>query len=154
MEDSRLEARHSKEAEDRLNQALLETGARDPRKSYREMLRELKLKSEADYQHAVAGFQESVLTAIIDRGAEPLSSWLQFGRELAERLYPGRDVVIDETGRARALIPPPSWRDLILHLPDEQSAKGVIVGLPPELTRAQRASVELLAQGSVMLLDP
>ena len=115
-----MEARHSEEAEHRLNQALRETGARDPRKSYREMLRELKLKSEADYQHAVAGFQESVLTAIIDRGAEPLSSWLQFGRELAERLYPGRDVVIDETGRARALAPPPSWRDLILHLPDEQ----------------------------------
>ena len=154
MEGSCLEARHSKEAEHRLTQALLDTGARDPRESYREMLRELKLKSEADYQHAVTGFQESVLTAIIDRGAEPLSSWLQFGQELAERLYPGRDVVIDETGRARAFAPPPSWRDLILHLPDEQRAKGMIVGLPPELTRAQRASVELLIQGSVMLLDP
>ena len=154
MEGSRLEAKHSKEAEQRLNQALLETGARDPRESYRKMLRELKIKSEADYQHAVAGFQESVLTAIIDRDADPLSSWLQFGGELAERLYPGRDVVIDRTGRARALAPPPSWRDLILHLPDEQRAKGIIVGLPPELTRAQRASVELLARGSVMLLDP
>lgn len=149
-----METGHRKEAEERLNQALLETGARDPRESYRDMLRELKLRSEPDYRQAVAGFQESVLAAIGDRGADPLSSWLQFGRELAERLYPGRDVVIDETGRARALAPPPSWRDLILHLPDDQRAKGVVVGLPPELTRAQRASVDLLARGSVRLPNP
>ena len=57
---------------------------------------------------------------------------------------PGRDVVIDGTGRASPLEPPPSWRDLILHLPRNSRSPCLVVGRPPELTRAQRATVAVL----------
>ncbi len=142
-----------KEAEERLGRALLETGARDPRESYRGMLRELRLRDEAEYEETVAVFEKTVLGAIVEEGAEPLGSWLEFGRDLSRRLHPGRDVVIDETGRARAFSPPASWQDLILHLPDDLRAKAVLVGAPSDLTGAQRASVDLLALGSVRLPD-
>ena len=142
-----------KEAEDRLIEALGKTGARDPRERYRKLLRELKLKSEAEYEQVVSAFQESVVERIVDGDADPLTAWLQFGTELAERLHPGRDVVIDETGRAETLTAPPSWGDLILHLPDDRRARGVVIELPPEPSLAQKASVDLLAQGSVRLAD-
>ena len=142
-----------KQAEDRLDQALAETGAMDPRIPYRQLLRDLKHRSEPEYDHAVALFQESVLEATAAEDADPLSSWLQFGLGLAERLQPGKDVLIDETGRVGPFAPPPSWRDLILHVPEDRRAKAIVVGRPPKLTRAQSATIDLLALGNVRLTD-
>ncbi len=138
-------------ADDRLGRALEESGAWDPRESYRRILRSLRQRSETEYEDAVAAFQHSVIEAIADRGAEPLVTWLEFGLDLAWRLSPGRDVVVDETGVAAPFEPPPSWRSLILHLPEDPRARAFVIGLPPKPTRAQQACVALLAHGSVRL---
>ncbi len=134
-----------------LTQSLAETGAVDPRPHYRALLRELKQKSPTQYDGAVARFRDSVLPSIVRGESEPLTAWLDYGKELAEGLAPGRPVVIDATGRSSPLAAPPSWKDLILHVPDEPRARAILVGSPPQPTRAQQAAVELLVNGRVSL---
>lgn len=133
--------------------ALAKTGAHDPRAAYRQILRGLKLTSETEYTLVVEDFRTSVVSAIVEEGGEPLGTWLEFGCRLAERINPGRDVVIDATGQAKPFSPPASWRDLILHLPSDRHGKGVVVGLPPNPTPAQQAAVLLLVEGQVRLPD-
>lgn len=139
------------EAETRLTEALRDTGAVDPRPACREMIRELRLQSPAAYDEATEAYERSVVERIGQAGADPLASWLEYGCELAQRLYPGRGAVIDPTGRAAPLDLPLSWRDLILHLPDDRRVRCLVVGRPPELTRAQSATVDLLAVRAVKL---
>ena len=148
--DPQLRAR----ADARFERLVEETGARDPREFYRGMLRELRALDEERYETAVADFRDRVLRAIAENSGDPLQSWLQFGLRLAESLHPGRAVIVDELGRSRAYTPPPSWKDLILHLPDEGRVRALPVGLPPELSGAQQATVDLLCQGRVKLPDP
>ena len=138
-----------REAEERLTETLRDTGAVDPRHSCREFLRELRDRGGNAYEEAVSTFEDSVIRRIGQDQADPLATWLEYACDLAARLRPGRDVVIDGSGRAAPLRPPPSWRDLILHLPGDQRTRCLVVGHPPELTRAQRATVELLSGGAV-----
>ncbi|MDE0082786.1 MAG: hypothetical protein OXT72_09080 [Gammaproteobacteria bacterium] len=136
-------------AEARLAEALRDTGAVDPRAVCREFLRELKQRGQDPYDDAISAYQKSVVARIGREKADPLKTWLLYACELAERIRPGRDVVIDGTGRATPLEPPPSWRDLILHLPRDSRSPCLIVGQPPELTRAQRATVAVLVTRKV-----
>ena len=138
-----------READERLAEALRDTGAADPRPPCRELLRELKGHSESSYKEAASAFEHLVVERIGGEKADPLATWLRYACGLAERLSPGRVVVIDGSGRAVPLQPPPSWRDLILHVPDDGKTRCLVVGRPSELTRAQRATVELLAAGAV-----
>lgn len=139
------------QADARFEKAIEETGARDPREFYRGMLRELKAQDPDAYTEAVRLYHESVIRAIAQGEADPLEAWLEFGRALAERLHPGRTVEVDATGRASTLEPPARWDRLTLHLPDDERANAVPIGLPPELTSAQRATVDLLAFRKVRL---
>jgi len=153
MGDTPSEAEQRRDAEARLEGVLAETGAHDPRAAYRQILRDLKLKSETDYRLVVEDFRTSVVRTIVEDGGEPLGAWLEFGCRLAELMSPGRDVVIDATGQASPFSPPASWRDLILHLPSGRHGKGMVVGLPPNPTPAQQAAVILLVEGRVRLPD-
>ena len=140
---------HEEKAEARLAEALGDTGAVDPRPACREFLRELQGHGQDPYDDAISAYQNSVVARIGGEKADPLETWLLYACELAERIRPGRDVVIDGTGRATPLKPPPSWRDLILHLPKDSRSPCLIVGQPPELTRAQRATVAVLVSRKV-----
>ncbi len=106
---------------------------------------------EGSYEEAIAAFEHSVVEPIGRKGADPLATWLEYGCELAQSLHPGRQVVVDQTGRAAPLGSQPSWKDLILHIPDDRRAKCVVVGRPPELSGAQTAAVDLLSVGTVKL---
>lgn len=139
------------EADELLDRALADTGAHDPREPYRALLRELKKRDQERYSRAVDRFQGSVLPSIVQGDTNPLQAWLEYGRHLANQLDPGRDVVIDHSGKASTLTLPPSWRDLIIHLPDDGRARAVLVSLPPDPTPAQRATVDLLVHARVML---
>ena len=140
---------HEGKAEARLSEALRDTGAVDPRPVCRELLRELKQRGQETYDDAISEYQNSVVARIGGEKADPLEIWLLYACELAERIRPGRDVVIDGTGRATPLEPPPSWQDLILHLPGDSRSPCLVVGQPPELTRAQRATVAVLVNRKV-----
>ena len=139
------------EADALLNQALAETGAPDPRPRYRLLLSELKRQNPSAYDEAVSRFRDVVLPSIARRESEPLTAWLDYGRHLAENLAPGRTLSLDEHGRSSPLTSPASWKDLILHVPADPRARAILVGEPPAPTRAQRATVELLVNGRVML---
>jgi hypothetical protein len=137
------------EADRLLDDALNRTGARDPREPYRALLRELKERSASEYEAAVTEYRERVVRGIAEEGADPLMRWLEFGCGTVQRLNPGRTIVIDRTGRAAPYTPPPSWKDLILHLPDDRKSRAVLVGSPADLTAAQNATIELLVHGKL-----
>lgn len=134
-------------ADRRFQTALDETGARDPREFYRGLLRELKQQDGDAYEAAVVRWRTEVVEPLARGDGDPLERWLRFGVGLAQELHSGRTVVIDGEGRARPYEPPPSWEGLILHLPDDRKVKAVPVGLPPEPSPAQRATVDLLVKG-------
>jgi hypothetical protein len=132
-----------------LNEALSETGAMDPRPRYRILLSELKRRDPAAYDEAVSRFRDAVLPSIARRETDPLVAWLEYGRHLAEKLAPGRTLSLDEHGRSSTLAGPPSWKALVLHVPTDTRTRAILIGEPPEPTRAQRATVELLVHGRV-----
>jgi hypothetical protein len=139
------------EADRLLDEALNKTGARDLREPYRALLRELKERSASEYEAAVSEYRERVLRGIAEEGADPLVRWLEFGCGTVQRLNPGRTVVIDGAGRSSPYTPPPGWKDLILHLPDDRKSRAILVGSPPEPTAAQNAVVELLVLGKLRM---
>jgi len=129
-----------------LEAALAETGARDPREFYRERLRELKQASPKEYEAAVAYYTGTLIPDVAGGTAHPLDAWTEYGRRLASALAPGRTMSIDETGRAHAYEGPAPDR-LVLHLPDDKGARALLVGLPPVLSDAQRATYDVLVAG-------
>jgi hypothetical protein len=128
-----------------LEAALQASGARDPREFYRERLRELKRLRPHEYDSAAAYYTETLIPQVARGEREPLEAWTEYGRRLAVALAPGRTVGIDETGSARP------WEGgldrLVLHLPDENGARALLVGLPPQLSDAQRATYDVLVAG-------
>jgi len=126
------------------------TGARDPREFYRGLLRDLRGADEAAYREMVARYEVQIVGAVGRGEADPLEAWLAFGLELAAAsVGPGRSVVVDATGRATPLEGQPRWDQMLLHLPDERGVRAVPVSLPPELSDAQRAALDLLVKGKV-----
>lgn len=135
-----------------LDDALADAGARDPREFYRTRLRELREKDRGAYDRAVAWYKDELLPSIVD-GADPLAAWTEYGRTLAELHGPGRTVAIDSRGRAVPYEAPADRAHLVLHLPDAGRDPAHLVGLPLELSDAQRATYEWLVQGRNRLRD-
>ena len=133
-----------------LEDALERTGARDPRDFYRERLKTLKASDTSAYETAVAYYRETLIPAVASEEADPLAAWTEYGRALAEAVASGRTVTVDGTGRAHPYEEPVSDH-LILHLPDDRGQRALLVGLPPELTPAQRATYDVLVAGKQRL---
>lgn len=140
------------EADRRLEEALAAAGARDPREFYRERLRELKQANPDGYRDAVAYYRDTLIPRVARGDAPPLEAWTEYGRRLAEAAAPGRTVAVDGTGRAHPYDAPAAPDRLILHLPDDPG-RALLVGLPAELTEAQRATYAVLVQGKQKLAD-
>ncbi len=98
------------------------------------------------YETAVWYYRDTLIPEVAGGTREPLDAWTEYGRTLAEALAPGRAVTIDRSGRAHAY-DGPSGTGLILHLPDENGARALLVGLPEELSPAQRATYDVLVRG-------
>lgn len=129
-----------------LEAALARVGARDPRSFCRERLRELKQANPKEYEAAVAYYTHTLIPEVASGRTDPLAAWTEYGRRLAHALAPGRTVSIDETGRAHAYEAHLPGR-LVLHLPEDKGARALLVGLPPVLSDAQRATYDLLVAG-------
>lgn len=134
------------QADRRLEEALAERGARDPRELYRERLRELKRVSPDEYAQAVEYYREVLLPEVASDGGDPLLAWTEYGRKLAAALAPGRTVCIDASGRAQPY-EGASREELILHLPDARGSRALLVALPAEPSVAQRATIDVLVAG-------
>lgn len=134
-------------ADARLDAALKEAGARDPREFYRERLRELKQANPEGYAAAVAYYRDTLIPQVASGEGDPLAAWTEYGRHLAEALSPGRTVSVDATGRAHPYRAPALRDQLVLHLPDAKAGRALLVGLPAELSAAQRATYDVLVSG-------
>jgi hypothetical protein len=132
------------EATRRFEAALAATGGRDPREFYRERLRELRERDPAAFRRAKEHFEQRLIPAVAAGEVDPLAAWLEYGRLLASLLAEGAAVQIDATGRSIPYAPPVPPDHLVLHLPTSTREAALAVGLPPELSRAQRAAYELL----------
>ncbi|HEX2191279.1 MAG TPA: hypothetical protein VHG51_20380 [Longimicrobiaceae bacterium] len=135
-------------ADRRFEEALKTTGARDPREFYRGRLRELRERSPEAFRRALAYFEERLIPAVAAEGSDPMAEWLEYGRFLAGLAAQGKTVQVDPLGRALPYAPPVPGDHLVLHLPDAASERALVVGIPPELSPAQRATYDLLVSGS------
>lgn len=138
-------------ADARLEAALKEAGARDPREFYRDRLRELKQADAGRYAEAVAYYRDTLIPQVASGEGDPLAAWTEYGRRLAEALAPGRTVSVDGSGRAHPYHAPAPRDRLVLHLPDHKAGRALLVGLPAELTPAQRAAYDVLVSGKQKL---
>ena len=142
MADTDLRAR----AEQRFEQALGESGARDPRDFYRKQLVELKAASPDGFRRALAYFEERLIPAVAAEGSDPLAEWTEYGRLLATLSAPGRTVVVDPTGRVADYARPAPRDALVLHLPERATAPALPIGIPARMSPAQRANYDLLVR--------
>jgi len=133
-------------ADAKLDEALERTGARDPREFYREQLKALRESDTTAYEEAVTYYRETLITSIAQGAADPLPAWTAYGLRLAELAHSGRAVAIDTTGRSKAYDAFEA-NALVLHLPDEKRARALLVQLPPQPSRAQRATYAWLVAG-------
>ena len=136
----------AREAEVKLEAALREEGARDPREFYREQLKQLKQQSQEAYQDAVSYYREVLLPSIASGDAHPLDAWTEYGRTLATALTPGRTIRIDDSGKAFTF-ESPNRTDLVLQIPSAKGGRAVLVALPAKLSRAQKATYDVLVRG-------
>lgn len=133
-------------AERRFREALERQGARDPRDHYREQLKALRQSDPAAYEAALAHFETRLLPEVAREDGDPIAAWLEYGRVLATLRHPGETVVIDPGGRSRPYSMPVAADALVLHLPDSAREPAVAIGLPAELSPAQRATFDLLVR--------
>lgn len=138
-------------AEARLDEALKQAGARDPREFYRERLRELKQASPEGYAAAVGYYRDTLIPQVASGEGDPIAAWTEYGRWLADALAPGRTVAVDGTGRAHPYRAPAPGDRLILHLPEGRGGRALLVALPAQLTAAQRATYDVLVAGKQKL---
>lgn len=141
------------EAERLLEDALEETGARDPREYYRRQLTDIRRSSQDAYEQAVAYYRETLVPSIVEERVEPLPAWTEYGRTLAELQARGRTVCVDPTGKAEPYEAPAATDRLVLHLPDSRKERALLVGLPVQVSDAQRATFDWLVQGRRRLPD-
>jgi hypothetical protein len=135
-------------ADQRFDEALSATGARDPRDHFRGVLKDLRRSNPSAFQEALSYFETRLIPAVASDGSDPLAEWMEYGRVLAHLQAPGRTVQIDPTGRSLDFSVPVPLDHMVLHLPDSTSRPAVVVGLPPTLSPAQRATYDLLVKGS------
>jgi hypothetical protein len=148
-----MEKGQREEADRRFEEAREQAGARDPRDFYRTALRELKTVAPESYEKAVAYFQDTLVPSIASGEAEPLHAWREYGRLIAELSTDGQTVALDETGRSEPFDPNTPLDRLVLHLPSGKG-RALLVSLPPTLSSAQRASLDLLVSGKHRLSAP
>lgn len=134
-------------ADEIFEKALEEQDARDPREFYRERLRELKGQGGEAYEEAVTYYQEILVPRVASSEAEPVRAWLEYGRKLAELCAAGRTVMVDDSGRSSPYEPDDAPGLLVLHLPRSKKERPLLVGLPKELSPAQKATYDLLVAG-------
>jgi hypothetical protein len=142
MADADLRAR----ADARFERALQESGARDPRKFYRERLIDLKTNAPDGYRRALAYYEDRLIPAVADESSDPIDEWTEYGRVLAVLSTPGRTVSIDPTGRVADYARPAPRDALVLHLPEQTSRPALPVGLPAKMTPPQKANYDLLVK--------
>jgi hypothetical protein len=118
-------------------------GLDDVQPLYRRLLLRLKSQDAAAYEEAVTRYREQV-EAAVDDANDPLAIWVEYGTWLAPRLMPGQLKAIDEDGRATDAGEPAPLGPLLVHLPDDQKSRALLLAMPAAPSPAQRETAALL----------
>ena len=144
----KVEGHQKQEADERFDRALEREGARDPRAYLRERMRELKEANPGAYEEAAAHYGDVLVPAVASGQADPILAWREFARRIAALAAPGETMAIDRTGAAATYAEDAPKDRLVLHFPKTESARPLLVALPPEPSPAQRATYDLLVRGA------
>ena len=135
------------QAEARTADAIAQSPFEDFREVYRDRLRWLKEARPQAFAQAVASYEH--LVQEVAAGADALSAWLNYGRQLGELSGRGKTVGIDETGRE---VPANSAvNQLILHLPDDVAVPALPLAIPREPSVHQKSTLDLLVRRKLTL---
>ena len=136
------------EADRLLAEALDTSGERDPRDYYRSRLKELRVSNPEGYDAAIEYYQNKLIPPIASGEVEPLIAWMEYGKFLAESFTPGQTVSINQSGESHPYDPTTTSGKLVLHIPESgKGGRAILVGLPSELSPAQRATYDVLVSG-------
>ena len=136
------------EADRLLVEALNASGERDPRDYYRDQLKELKESNPERYDAAIEYYRNKLIPLVASGEEEPIVAWMEYGRFLAKSLMPGQTVSIDPSGESHPYEPTTASGQLVLHIPESgKGGRAILVGLPSELSPAQRATYDVLVSG-------
>jgi hypothetical protein len=128
------------DADSRLESALEEYGFIDPRPAFRERLRQLREANPAAFDAAKRA-HDAVMRAASD---DPVTAWIEYGRQLGEQTAPGRMLAIDASGKAEPYRAPAHAGLMVLHVPDDTGTPVLVTALPRAPTPAQTATYDLL----------
>jgi len=147
MDEAELQAA----AERNFEASLAASGLLDPRAGYRALLKELRAEDEPLYESLVEYYRTQVLPPIAAGGGDPIGTWLDYGIRIAGGSGAGEVVRIDGTGRSAPFAPPVAPGELLLYLPADSRRRATPLGVPGELSPAQRRTLELLVEGKLRL---
>ncbi|MGH7480552.1 MAG: hypothetical protein ACRELV_00225 [Longimicrobiales bacterium] len=130
----------------RLDEALSERAALDPRDSFRDALRALKDRKPAAFEAARRHFEEVVVPRVAEPDSDPIAEWVDYGVELGRQLGGGAIRAVDPTGLAReagdgATSDP---AELLFFIPDDRQMPVLMLAGPVEPSAPQAASRDLL----------
>jgi hypothetical protein len=109
------------------------------------MLRQLRSRDPDGFAAATERYEQVLVPAAASEDSDPLVAWLEYADWLSDRIAPGRAVRIDATGRASPAPGGPEPGVLLIHLPDDQKTRAVVLLAPARLSEAQRETIRLLA---------
>ena len=136
------------EADRLLVEALGASGERDPRDYYRDQLKKLKESNPERYDAAIEYYRNNLIPLVASGEEKPIVAWMKYGRFLAESLMSGQTVCIDPCGESHPYEPTTASGQLVLHIPESgKGGRAILVGLPSELSPAQRATYDVLVSG-------
>ena len=131
-------------ARGRTDTSLARAGLEDPRPALRDLLRRLRAQDAEGFAEATDRYAQELVPAAASEDTDPLVAWIDYARWLADRLAHGKAVVIDVTGRASQASGGPEPCMLLVHLPDEQTTRAMVLLAPRQLSEPQRETVKLL----------
>jgi len=135
----------SEVARSRTDSSLSRAGLEDPRPALRDLLRRLRTEDSEGFAEATDRYERVLVPVAASEDTNPLVAWIEYARWLADRLAPGRAVKIDETGRALPASGEPEPGMLLVHLPDSQTTRALVLLAPQQLSESQQETVRLLA---------
>jgi len=99
----------------------------------------------------VSYYQDTLIPSVASGEVDPLQTWLDYGFRLAQWSCPGEAVTVDPSGLRRPREGSLPLDHLLLHIPSGKTGRALVVGIPTELSSAQRATYELLVRGRLKL---
>lgn len=128
----------------RTDSSLAGAGFEDPRPALRDLLRQLRAQDAEGFSEATDRFEQVLVPAAASDSSDPLVAWIEYARWLSDRLAQGRAVRIDVTGRASPASGDPEPGMLLIHIPDEQAKRAMVLLAPRQLSQAQQETIRLL----------